>query len=129
MRSSIFLILLLPFLALAESMPATSGLVAPKFECDLPKFRASGDTTNETRQLRKIKRRLDQCIKTYKSKLSVQRASIVKIQQGTSNKAILAQVDEALIIIDSILASDLIPEPRGPKPDARDYGPAQHGGR
>lgn len=117
-----------PLLSAADANLAAT-LTAPEFACDLPKFRQSGDGTNQVRQLRKIQRKLERCIDDYKSKLVVQRETIVKIQEGTTNKALLAQIEEALLVIDHILQADLIPEVKGTKPTQQDFGgELQHGG-
>lgn len=112
----------------ANCFASESSISAPKFECDLPAFRTSGDATNEVRQLRKIEKRYNRCVETYKSKLRHQRANIVKIQQKTTGTAKLENIEAALTIIDHVLASDFKPKGKSPNPTPSDIGNPNHGG-
>lgn len=103
-------------------------LAAPTFECDLPAFRNSGDATNETRQLRNLEQKFSKCVKTYKSKLRVQREKIVALEAQTSDKIVLEHIETALTFIDQVLASDLKPTSNSPALDRRDFVDPHHGG-
>jgi hypothetical protein len=103
-------------------------LAAPIFECDLPAFRTSGDATNETRQLRKLEKKFSKCVKTYKSKLRLQRENIVALKTQTTDKVALEHIETALTFIDQVLASDLKPTSSSPGPDRRDFVDPNHGG-
>tara|TARA_R110002072_G_scaffold1780_11_gene14901 strand:+ start:38686 stop:39060 length:375 start_codon:yes stop_codon:yes gene_type:complete len=113
------------------SAPATSAapaLTVPKFECNLPAFRSSGDATNEVRQLRKLEKRHRSCVKNYKSELRQQRKNIIAIQKNATTPVELKDIQAALLLIDHILASDFKPKQKGPGPDRRDFVDPHHGG-
>jgi hypothetical protein len=103
-------------------------LVVPKFECDLPAFKTSGDATNEVRQLQKLERRYLGCVKSYKAKLRQQRDTIIAIQKKTTDPTETGHIQTALPLIDQILASDFKPKQNAPGPDRRDFVDPHHGG-
>lgn len=103
-------------------------LVVPKFECDLPAFKTSGDASNEVRQLQKLERRYRGCVKSYKARLRQQRNTIIAIQKKTTDPTEAGHIQTALVLIEQILASDFKPKQNAPGPDRRDFVDPHHGG-
>ena len=98
-----------------------------EFHCELPAFKPSGDSSNELRQLQKIEKRFERCIKRFRTELNSQKSELLNLRQQAKGEQLEA-IDHALDLIEQGLSYDFKTRSNVPAPDRRDFFDLQHGG-
>lgn len=96
-------------------------LSVPKFHCELPKYRKSGDGTNRVIQHRRIERVYRQCVTIFKTELQQQKIVLNEIRTTEQDEDARAQIDKALLLLETIIALDFESKSFSSNPDVGDF--------